>query len=625
MIKMKKFLIIMLVFLSCFSLSISKQKNIIEKADLLMDISEYEAAIKLHQAVLSQHPQQRDIRNKIGLAYYKLENINEALRYIKEELELFPDNEKAYDLLVYILYKSNILHQADILLEKLDFPCRSTEDNPHIGGLGCFILGMHHKQAKRYSTAKKYFRKAINKEYDLIKCYVQLIDIGSITGELEGDLRSAVGNYTVLKEATVKCGLRYEFHFVNGLRYFEKAKSNNRYIRRSIEYFKASLKLNPFFKEALFNLGGICYNIKDYEKASEYFKEFCKLEPENSQVKFYSDCCLNKLGKSQEDGTISEQCPEVIILSRKVIDKPEIEYKHRVENNASSVLDGINNLGLEFVRSGKFQQALKCFSHGLAIRPMSPKLNFNIGMVYTWLEKLNEAEKHFLIALRQRYYFGEVPGRMKREMSRGKGGIQRNIDKIPLSDWTFEVALKEGNFFADAYNSLGTLYFKKKEYDKSILAFKKVIEINREDAMGQYNLGCAYWAVNDWRNAEKKWKTAIRNEVQNNLKHRGGISEDQLEVSLVVFKREVSFRARKCLGRLYLEKNLPDKALKEFKKAIELEPNDPEPYYEVGKIYEKKSESNEKFVQEAIYYYEKYIYFGGENEAEVKKILRSLK
>ena len=69
-----------------------------------------------------------------------------------------------------------------------------------------------------------------------------------------------------------------------------------------------------------------------------------------------------------------------------------------------------------------------------------------------------------------------------------------------------------------------------------------------------------------------------------------------------------------------LLRSIPNKALEEFKKAIELEPSDPNPYYELGKIYQAKKET-----KKAIFYYEKYLYLGGKKEAEVKELLKSLK
>lgn len=144
--------------------------------------------------------------------------------------------------------------------------------------------------------------------------------------------------------------------------------------------------------------------------------------------------------------------------------------------------------------------------------------------------------------------------------------------------------------------------------------------------MAHYNLGCTYWALDDWENAEKEWKKAIRYEkAAKEREERAEVSKDQLSVSLLVLKRPASFRAHKGLGWLYLNRNLSDKALKEFKKAIELEPSDPESYYELGKIYQEKSVRDERYIEEAIFHFEKYLYLGGEKEKEVKEILKSLK
>jgi TPR repeat protein len=68
-----------------------------------------------------------------------------------------------------------------------------------------------------------------------------------------------------------------------------------------------------------------------------------------------------------------------------------------------------------------------------------------------------------------------------------------------------------------------------------------------------------------------------------------------------------------------------DKALKEFLKAVNLEPNDPELYYELGKIYHQKSKVDKKNIGKAVFYYEKYLYLGGKEEAEVKESLKLLK
>ena len=65
-----------------------------------------------------------------------------------------------------------------------------------------------------------------------------------------------------------------------------------------------------------------------------------------------------------------------------------------------------------------------------------------------------------------------------------------------------------------------------------------------------------------------------------------------------------------------MRKNAKEQALKEFIKAIELEPQDPGPYFELGKIYWKHNDKNN-----AMTYFDKYIYMGGDEE-KVKEIIK---
>lgn len=607
------------------------QEETLEKADLLLDMMEYESAIMNYLKVLSHDPQQRDVRKKIGYAYYQLEKVDNALNYIKEELNLFPDSGDAYDFLTSILYKLNKLHEANDFLESLDFPVRLTEENPYIGGLACFILGMYFKESKRYGIAEAYFRKAIEKGHDPVKCYVQLIDIDLIQGKLDPAIRLAgYSPRRILTEAFEAGGARAEFYFINGLRLFEKAKlyviSFVPLLRGSIRLFEVASELKPNFKDALYNLACISYNFNDFKKASVYFQEVIESDPEDAEVIFYLDCCQRKLDPSLDKKLLSEQCPKWIDLSRDFIDNPDREYEYKYHNDIEFVFENINHLALEYIKASRFQEGLKRFRNGLKINPRSPEIHFNMGLVYSWLDNFEEAEKHTLLALREKDFIGRVPDWRKQEILRKTKADKQKITTVPLFDWSFDAALKEGNYFLDAYNTLGTLYFEKKEIEKAILAFQKVIEIYQGDAMGHYNLGCAYWAIDDKENAEKEWKDAIRYEGKwKRMEERGQISKDQLDVSLIVLYRPVTFRAHKSLGRLYLERNLKEKALKEFERALKLEPEDPEPYYEIGKIYEEKSKYEEKYFRKAVSYYERYLYLGGEKEAEVKERLKALK
>ena len=130
----------------------------------------------------------------------------------------------------------------------------------------------------------------------------------------------------------------------------------------------------------------------------------------------------------------------------------------------------------------------------------------------------------------------------------------------------------------------------------------------------------------NYEEAESSWKESIQyDKEKKKIRKSDEISTDDLSISLTVIKKPVSFSAHKSLASLYLEKKLLDKALIFFEKALELEPGDPESYYEVGKILQDQSEVDEKYIEKAILYYEKYLYLGGQKEEEVNKRLKALR
>jgi tetratricopeptide (TPR) repeat protein len=104
------------------------------------------------------------------------------------------------------------------------------------------------------------------------------------------------------------------------------------------------------------------------------------------------------------------------------------------------------------------------------------------------------------------------------------------------------------------------------------------------------------------------------------VRYRDEVSADELTFSLVVVGRRVAFKSYTSLGHLYKSQKLWTKALEQFQFALDLEPNRSELHYEIGKIHMERDNSTA-----AIKSFEKYVYFGGSKEEEVKKLLESLK
>ena len=115
---MKKLIpiLVALFLINVYSIPQARDK-IMKRADLLLDMMEYNSAIMNYLRTYSLNPQRQNIRKKIGYAYFQLGRVDDALKYLKEELTLFPDNGDAYDLFIYVLLESDRIQENYGFLE----------------------------------------------------------------------------------------------------------------------------------------------------------------------------------------------------------------------------------------------------------------------------------------------------------------------------------------------------------------------------------------------------------------------------------------------------------------------------------------------------------------------------
>lgn len=562
--------------------------DLIKIADRNMDLLDYEQAVRLYTQAIENNPKIINIRVSLGYAYFQLRRYDEAIRALKEEISLFPKNHSAYILLGYIYYNRNRFRDAFEVCTAYELPFKAfirkkaskkglpkkhdpkgeklqailTEirsENPNVG-LPNFILGLVHKENGNFPEAETHFTLAFARGYDSISCTIQLMDIDTLKGKWEEGLKKA-------QDALIREGPQPEIYFMMGYIFYQLKDVEN-----AIFNFETSLEMRPYLFEAIRNLAVIHYNQEEFEKASQLFKKVTQFNPYDLNAEFYAKEALKKEGQSQK-------IEEKLKPTKDLADKVDVKYVYTLKNNVQFISKLINDTALSLIRSGHLNEAMVGLQEFLKISDISPEMNYNLGQLHN---ASNRPEKALKYALR---------------------------------------AVELDRDFKDAYDLIGNVYFKIQDYENSLQAYREVIRIDSGDAMGHYNLGCVYSALNNFDEAENCWKTAIQSEKGiKEIREKKKKSEDKLEISVIVHRRPVSFKAHKALGMLYVEQNLKEKALVEFEKASKLEPDDQESHYELGKIYQAK-----KDFQKAIFHYEKYLYLGGKEEEEVNKILKSLK
>jgi tetratricopeptide (TPR) repeat protein len=145
----------------------------------------------------------------------------------------------------------------------------------------------------------------------------------------------------------------------------------------------------------------------------------------------------------------------------------------------------------------------------------------------------------------------------------------------------------------------------------------QAVRLDTKDPLSYFNLGCAYNELGDLANAEKNWLESVRLEnAPAAVSDAAAAGTDDLKIAIKVKVDPISTPACQSLAYLYSKQGKRESALVYFKKAVELNPKIPIPYFEIGKLYFERNEAGK--AQE---YFKKYLSLGGD-EAKVKALAK---
>jgi len=549
-----------------------------------MDFMAYEQAIPYLQQAALEYPNIKNIKTKEAFAHFRLGNFEDAIRAVKEEISHFPNNLNAFILLGYIYFQQGKYEDAALacqdfnmnlekaLEEELKNEMRKTkyptekdqkriyakihENNPNFG-LPDFILGFYHKRNRSFREAYAQFRLSLERGYNPVHCFIQMIDIMLIQGDWQGGIELS-------RKAVKKEGEQSEFYFLMGYCHYQLEER-----RQALACFNKTLQLKPFEVEAIRNLAVIYFNQTELDKAIPLLKKIQILAPQEFETQSLLERALSRNLMLDKE----EFQPK---LSKDFVGRITPEYKYVFEADFNYVANTMNVYALNLVNQGEIDRAINLLQRFLELNDLSPGLNYNLAQLYNTQNILGKALKYAWRAIE----------------------LKKN--------------------YRDSFDLVGQLFFKMRDFEDSVQFYQEALKIDPKDALGYYNLGCAYYEMSDFAKAEENWKLAIQNDREIRKKEEKAQSKDELNVLVHVRTDPVSFDAHFSLGKLYLQQNLKEKALEEFLSAVELNPQFPDPYYEIGKIlYELKDPKKAKV------YFDQYLYLGGKNE-KVKEFLKSI-
>lgn len=144
-------------------------------------------------------------------------------------------------------------------------------------------------------------------------------------------------------------------------------------IRKAIQSYRHYLKNDPENAEVLHTLGGLHFQIEDYEAAARYLEQAHAAAPENLEY-------LNDLGAFK---LTTGDFPSAVELLRKLVKR------------APDYAIGYYNLGMALHGAERYAEATGIFKQAIRLRPDYAPALYNLGVTYQELGRLGQAEEAF--------------------------------------------------------------------------------------------------------------------------------------------------------------------------------------------------------------------------------------
>jgi tetratricopeptide (TPR) repeat protein len=331
---------------------------------------------------------------------------------------------------------------------------------------------------------------------------------------------------------------------------------------------------------------GVVYKInEEFDEAQRKFSEALKANYDEREVRLQLANLYLKQNKKDE---AEEQLKKISsrVTPFPTLHPTKFEIHHRLKYHDNHLIAALHGTFLKELKKGEMDKAIKTLEKSLVVNEQSFITNHNLALLYFDKEKIEKAETYCARAL---WY--------------------KDFDKVSKED------------SVGCHDLMGNIFYLQKRYDKALLEFKNMLEIDERNAAGHYNLGITYYALGDKQNAEQKWRKAIEYEqVTAKSEKERAISKSDLDVKVVVRKESASFMSHIALSQLYLDQNSIEKAAEECEKAISLKPSNPQPYLTMAKISITIEE-----IEIAASYLETYLNLGGKKNKDVYDLLNLIK
>jgi tetratricopeptide (TPR) repeat protein len=251
---------------------------------------------------------------------------------------------------------------------------------------------------------------------------------------------------------------------------------------KALGYYLESLVLEPDNVEALRVIGRLYYLKGNYDKAEEYLQKAIAKNDKDGQN--WNNLAWIYLNKEQYS---------------KMLDAFEKAIKYRSGFDAWDQI----GLGLAYYNMQQYDLAEEHFLKVLSIENKGKShiyAKLRLGFVYYKKGNIKESERYFEDCINsytdKHVTYQEI------------GRFYNNIGELDQAEKYLKKSIESDNKYAEGWNRLGWVYWKKEEYSKMRDAFEKAVQFreNKEATNDKIGLATAFYHMGDFNQAEELFK-----------------------------------------------------------------------------------------------------------------------
>jgi tetratricopeptide (TPR) repeat protein len=379
----------------------------------------------------------------------------------------------------------------------------------------------------------------------------------------------------------------------------------------AIEKYELAIQKNPDFAEAYYNWGQALYNLNDFKGAIEKYELAIQKKPDYVLAYDYWGLALYSLndfkGAIEKYDLAIQKDPDYaqaynnwgLALSKQNDFKGAIEkYDLAIQKDPDYTLAYIN-WGSELDSLNDFKGAIEKYELAIQKDPDYATAYNNWGLA---LNKLNDfkgaIEKYELAVQKDPDYASAYNnwGLALDNLNDFKGAIEK-----------YELAIQKKPDYALAYNNWGLALSKVNDFKGAIEKYDLATQKDPDYADAYYNWGSDLYSLNDFKGAIEKYDLALQKDPDYGSAYLGRariyIDKGAYESAYAEIQKAVEIKPDYYsyleLGNLYGTQREYEKAIEQYRIAIDKGGNKAYPYFMLGYIL-----TNLKRYEEAIKQYE---------------------